>query len=423
MRFGGEHMTMAALPAYPPIAPVPPGTDRPFWSIMIPTYNCAHYLRATLDSVLTTIPLDHAVQIEVVDDCSTRDDPKAVVDQCGDARVRFFRQPTNVGPQANFTDCIRRAHGEWVHILHGDDLVGRGFYDTLERALRAHPDAVAAFCRTINIDGSGTPIDLSEPETDRPGMHPDLIGRLGIRNLIMFPSMVVKRETYERLGGFHPALFHAADWDMWKRVALAGPVWYEPTPLAMYRLHEQSDTSALMRSGANIADARTAIELARHYLPAAIRDDLTRKARLHHGLYALELAEDMLRRRSWRSAAAQTREAFRCSASPRIVWAAARVIARTMAAPSLLRLVTGESGVAREPNAQAFRALRQRLGSACVRASELLDGDRPSRTDAADLLDELEALGRLLADESEERARIEARMRVVERRLELAMDR
>ena len=330
-------MTSAAVPAYPAIAPVPATMERPFWSIMIPAYNCAEYLRSTLASVLANIPAGRAVQIEVIDDCSTRDDPEAVVAECGDARVRFFRQPANVGPQANFTTCIQRARGEWVHILHGDDLVASGFYDTLEAALRAHPDAGAAFCRTINIDASGARIDLSEPEGDEPGMHPDLIGKLAIRNVIMFPSMVVKRETYERVGGFHPALFHAADWDMWKRVALAGPVWYEPAPLAMYRLHAQSDTSALMRSGANIADARAAIDVARHYLPAAICDDLTRKARLYHGLYALEVAEEMLTRRSWRSAAAQVRESFRCSTSPAVLWAAARLVGPTVAAWILRR--------------------------------------------------------------------------------------
>jgi glycosyltransferase involved in cell wall biosynthesis len=323
--------TYAAAAAYPEIVPVPADVARPFWSIMIPAYNCAEYLRGTLRSVLAEIPADRTVQIEVIDDCSTRDDPETVVAECGDPRVRFFRQASNVGAQANFTTCIQRAHGEWVHILHGDDLVAPGFYDTLETALRAHPDAGAAFCRTINIDASGARIDLSEPEADQPGIHPDLIGRLGVRNLIMFPSMVVKRETYERLGGFHPALFHAADWDMWKRVALAGPVWYEPTPLAMYRLHAQSDTSALMRSGANIADARTAIEVARHYLPAAICEDVTRKARLYHGLYALELAAEMVTRNSWRSAGAQVREAFRCSTSPTLLWAVTRLAGRTLA--------------------------------------------------------------------------------------------
>jgi hypothetical protein len=187
--------SVANEPRYPPIAPVVTTAERPFWSIMIPSYNCAEYLRATLRSVLEQIPAGRAVQIEVVDDCSTRDDPAGVVAECHDSRVAFYRQPANVGPQANFTTCIERAYGEWVHILHGDDLVAPGFYDTLERALRAQPAVGAAFCRTINIDAAGHRIDLSDLEADTAGILPDLIERLGVRNLIMFPSIVVKRAT------------------------------------------------------------------------------------------------------------------------------------------------------------------------------------------------------------------------------------
>jgi glycosyltransferase involved in cell wall biosynthesis len=300
---------------YPPIAPVPLGIRRPFWSVMIPVYNCAGYLRATLAGVLSQLPQDQDVQIEVVDDVSTRDDPAAVVSECGDRRVRYFRQPANVGPQANFTTCVERSHGHWVHILHGDDMVAHGFYAAFQAAASMEPSIGAAFCRTIRVDANGGQIDLSDLEGTHAGVQADLIERLAIDNRIMFPSIAVKRETYERIGGFHPALFHSADWDMWKRVALAVPVWYEPRPLAMYRLHEQSDTSSLVRTGANIADARRAIDIAWRYLPVDRRDELTWRARLYHGLYALELAEEMIDRGAWLSAMAQVREAFRCSRS------------------------------------------------------------------------------------------------------------
>ena len=65
--------------------------------------------------------------IEVIDDLSVQDDPAAVVREIGDSRVTFFRQPANVGPQANFTTCVQRARGYWVHLLHGDDMVRPGF--------------------------------------------------------------------------------------------------------------------------------------------------------------------------------------------------------------------------------------------------------------------------------------------------------
>lgn len=335
MKSGGAAMTHPeAAAAYPPIAPVSTPGVRPFWSIMIPVYNCAEYLRATLASVLPQIGPHEHIQIEVVDDCSTRDNPAAVVEECGQGRVTYFRQPANVGPQANFTSCVRRARGEWVHILHGDDLVAPGFYQSFRAAADAHPEIGAAFCRTINIDADGLWIDLSPLEARQPGIHPNLIDRLAVENRIMFPSIAVKRSTYELLGGFHPALFHSADWDMWKRVALAVPVWYDPTPLALYRLHAQSDTSSLMQTGANIADARHAIDLARHYLPENVRDDLTRRARLYHGLYAIEVAGQMIDRHAWSAARAQVREAFRCSVSLPIAVASLQLAWRGLLAVS-----------------------------------------------------------------------------------------
>ncbi len=70
------------IPYHPPIPPVPDGEHRPLWSVMIPTYNCAKYLRETLLSVLAQDPGAEVMQIEVIDDCST-DNPAAVVEEVG----------------------------------------------------------------------------------------------------------------------------------------------------------------------------------------------------------------------------------------------------------------------------------------------------------------------------------------------------
>jgi hypothetical protein len=201
-------------------------------------------------------------------------------------------------------------------------MVRPGFYEAMQRAVASSPAIEAAFCRVITIDESDGWIDLSEREGKAAGVIPDLIERLAVYNHIMFPSIVVKRTAYERLGGFHPQLFHSADWDMWKRIAAHFPVWYEPEPLALYRIHTMSDTSRLMRTGANIDDARHAIAIAEDYLPPARVRALSKAARLWHALYAVELAHEQAGKGDGVSARAQIRAAFRCSASAPVFAAA-----------------------------------------------------------------------------------------------------
>src|SRR5690242_12222648 len=80
------------LPA-PRIDPVPDDVGRPFWSVMIPTYNGTDYLREALESVLRQDPGPDQMQIELVDNCSTRNDPEIVAREIGGGRVACYRQP------------------------------------------------------------------------------------------------------------------------------------------------------------------------------------------------------------------------------------------------------------------------------------------------------------------------------------------
>ncbi|MFZ0430475.1 MAG: glycosyltransferase, partial [Acidobacteriota bacterium] len=81
------------------------------WSVMIPTFNCATFLRETLASVLAQDPGPAQMQIEVVDDRSTKDDPEEVVRELGRGRVAFHRNRRNQGVTANFNSCVARSRG------------------------------------------------------------------------------------------------------------------------------------------------------------------------------------------------------------------------------------------------------------------------------------------------------------------------
>src|SRR4051812_9065202 len=103
-------MNWSEVALAPRIAPVPTGTDRPFCSVMIPSYNFADYMQATLESVLSQDPGPSDLQFEIIDDCSTSRDPERVTREVGGSRIPFHRQPRNLGQVWNFNDCVARAH-------------------------------------------------------------------------------------------------------------------------------------------------------------------------------------------------------------------------------------------------------------------------------------------------------------------------
>jgi glycosyltransferase involved in cell wall biosynthesis len=309
------------------VRPVPDGVPRPLWSVVIPTFNCARYLRETLASVLAQDPGPDAMQIEVVDDHSG-DDPAAVVAELGSGRVQFFRQPRNLGHTRNFHTGLTRARGHLVHLLHGDDFVLPGFYARLQAAFTARPDIGAAFCRHYFVDRSGARLGISDAEQERSGVLEDGLERLAVEQRIMTPSIVVRRRAYEQLGAFDARLVCAEDWEMWVRVAAHFPVWYEVEPLAAYRMHADSNTGRHTRSAEDIRYTRMAIDLFTPYLPPGRARDITRRARTTYALAALRSSRALIDAGDRAGANAQLSEALALSRSWRVLRAAIGLVAR-----------------------------------------------------------------------------------------------
>jgi len=311
-----------------PIAPVPPGSARPLWSVMIPTFNCNPFLPATLESVLVQDPGPEAMQIEVVDDHSA-DDPAGIVASLGRGRVDYFRQRSNVGITKNFAACLNRSRGRLVHMLHGDDCVQPGFYAHMSGLFEANPSMGAGFCRSLYIDGNGRQLAVTAPEQGNSGLLPDALERLALEQRIMTPSMVVRREVYERLGGFDDRLPCSEDWEMWVRIAAHFPIGYEPATLAAYRMHADSNTGRNTHDAANMRFTRAAIDIFEAYLPPRNAHDIARRARETYALSAVEFARECLHRHDYTGAAAQAREALRFRFSPRVLAGILRAFTRS----------------------------------------------------------------------------------------------
>jgi predicted O-linked N-acetylglucosamine transferase (SPINDLY family)/glycosyltransferase involved in cell wall biosynthesis/predicted O-methyltransferase YrrM/ubiquinone/menaquinone biosynthesis C-methylase UbiE len=307
---------------FPSIEPLKTDLKRPLFSVMIPTFNKVKYLEEMLKSVLNQGFNSEEIQIEVINDCpdsAVQAELEAIVNKVGKERVKFYRHPEqNIGQTAIFNLCLQRAQGYWIHLLHDDDFVLPGFYQSLRSGIDQDANIGAAFCRHFYVDENSRQRSLSFLERETAGLLENWLEKIATSQRIQPSSIVVKRTTYERLGGFCKQAGSAADWEMWKRIAAYFPLWYEPQTLACYRLHSTSWTSRLLQTGGNILDTLKSIEMSQSYLPPEKAESLSKQAREHYAFYALNTAKQMLGVEDEKAAIAQIKAALKCSQSQQV---------------------------------------------------------------------------------------------------------
>jgi len=275
------------VPQKPPvIAPVKDSVHRTLWSVMVPVYNCSHFLKETLEAVLEQDPGPELMQIEVVDDCSTDANVAQLVMQIGRGRIDYYCQPVNVGSLRNFETCLNRSRGKYIHLMHGDDKVKNGFYSELANLFDMFPEAGAAFCAHDHIDMKGQIRFQKKPETVKPAILKNWLPKLAEAQRVQYIAMVVKRSVYEHLGGFYGVVY-GEDWEMWARIASHYPIAHTPKNLAQYREHELSISNESFISGKNLKDIQTVIEIIMTYLPPQDRKRIRNKAEKIYAYYSL----------------------------------------------------------------------------------------------------------------------------------------
>jgi len=119
---------------------------------------------------------------------------------------------------------------------------------------------------------------------------------------------------------------------MWVRIAARYPVWYEKEPLALYRMHANSNTGRHIATAEDMRYTRAAIDLFAAHLPPARAADIVRAAKQRYALAAIRTARSLLATRDLDAARAQLTEALRLSLSPRVLGSLLAAVAGGLAA-------------------------------------------------------------------------------------------
>ena len=173
---------------------------RPFWSVVIPTYNPnIEDLKQTIDSILEQDIPSAVMEILVVDDCSDNEnDINNLIQQIGPRRISYHRNKENLGLISNWNHCLDLSKGYWIHILHQDDYVLPNFYQKLQLGfLEAETSVGASFCRHIHNYGDKQKEYISHLERETAGILENWIETIAVQQRIQCASIVVKRSFYE----------------------------------------------------------------------------------------------------------------------------------------------------------------------------------------------------------------------------------
>lgn len=215
---------------------------QPLVSVVIPTYNHAHFLPEALQGLIDqTYPNWQAV---VVNNFSS-DNTEAVVAGFGDARIRLINFANHGVIAASRNQGIREAKGDYVAFLDSDDF---WLPEKLARCMsRIERDKLDWVCHAERWFGDG--VDKEVHYGPEAAASFDALLYRG--NCISTSALIVEKSWLLRLGGFAEdvALITAEDYDLWVRLAQAGArIGFVDTVLGAYRIHENSQSRGAIRN-------------------------------------------------------------------------------------------------------------------------------------------------------------------------------
>lgn len=204
----------------------------PHFSVIIPLYNKAPYVRKAVESVVGQTFADW--ELIVVDDGST-DGSGDIVESIAESRIRLIRQG-NSGVSAARNNGVAAAEAQYVTFLDADDWWEPTFLEEMAGLIERHPGA--------GIYGTGywivkngrkrlAPIGVDESFTEGEINYCRVYAKTLCMPLTSI-TVCIPRTVFDEMGGFKTHLKLGEDFDLWIRIALKHKAVFLNKPLSNY---------------------------------------------------------------------------------------------------------------------------------------------------------------------------------------------
>lgn len=207
--------------------------NKRYFSIVMPVYNKEKFVKNSIDSVLAQ---SHPYfELIIIDDGST-DNSEHIIQGIQDDRIRYIKQE-NGGESVARNHGIELAQYEYVSFLDSDDLWLPDYLKTMDQLIDKYSDAGAFGCAYLHEqvveDTLSKAIRMEKSSTD-----------ILIQNYFDFDmsheqsltasTATVRKDVFEKVGGFPVGLKNWVDLDLWARIGLYYDVAFTDCLCAIY---------------------------------------------------------------------------------------------------------------------------------------------------------------------------------------------
>lgn len=212
---------------------------KPFISVIVPTYKRPALLKQTLDSVLNQEGFAEYEVIVIDNDPVAGSETEKLATGYTDKRILYYKNEANIGLIGNFNRGIELARGEWVTVLHDDDLMFPCFLAEMKQAIGKNDMDLVA-CQFLSSHEPPA-VFPKVPQGNRLfRLRPS---KFLLCNVTPFPGVVMKRRIAFEIGGFNEKHHPIADYVFWTKCCMYYRCHMLDKKLVFYRTGAQSISS------------------------------------------------------------------------------------------------------------------------------------------------------------------------------------
>lgn len=208
----------------------------------MPVYNARAYLHEAFDSVIRQTFENW--ELIVCDDAST-DGSRAIIDDYvkKDARILVSHNETNQQLLKTRNRLLSLCRGDFITFQDADDISDKCRLEKQLKEFTGRPKLGICGTNGLAIDSKGN----TTANLNKPGSDALIKSELQKRNAFIGSSIMVRREVYEKIGGFRPFFDHMSyqDYDWAYLISDNFEASNVQEPLYLYRQHNASNSKMM----------------------------------------------------------------------------------------------------------------------------------------------------------------------------------